>query len=88
MLLQGQQVQLASRMGYIRTDVITRCQAAIIQPTSSVSRCEIQILVICKLEYSISARISKGQGYQGFLRKRAGSNFGQKRAICVVQGKI
>jgi hypothetical protein len=30
---------------------------------------------------SASARISKGQGYQGFLRKRAGSSFGQKRAI-------
>jgi hypothetical protein len=27
---------------------------------------------------SASARISKGQGYQGFLRKRAGSNFGHK----------
>jgi hypothetical protein len=25
-----------------------------------------------------SARISKGQGYQGFLRKRAGSSFGKK----------
>jgi hypothetical protein len=36
---------------------------------------------------SASARISKGQGYQGFLMKRAGSSFGQKRAICVVQGK-
>jgi hypothetical protein len=36
---------------------------------------------------SASSRISKGQGYQGFLRKRAGSSFGQKRAICVVQGK-
>jgi hypothetical protein len=36
---------------------------------------------------SASARISKGQGYRGFLRKRAGSSFGQKRAICVVQGK-
>jgi hypothetical protein len=36
---------------------------------------------------SASARISKGQGYQGFLRKRAGSSFGQKRAICGVQGK-
>jgi hypothetical protein len=35
---------------------------------------------------SASARISKGQGYQGFLRKRAGSSFGKKRAICVVQG--
>jgi hypothetical protein len=36
---------------------------------------------------SASARISKGQGYQGFLRKRAGSSFGQKRAICVIQYK-
>jgi hypothetical protein len=36
---------------------------------------------------SASSRISKGQGYQGFIRKRAGSRFGQKRAICVVQGK-
>jgi hypothetical protein len=40
------------------------------------------------LKVSASARISKGQGYQGFSRKRAGSRFGQKRAICVVQGKI
>jgi hypothetical protein len=37
---------------------------------------------------SASARISKGQGYQGFLRKRAGSSFGQKRAIYIVQGKL
>jgi hypothetical protein len=29
---------------------------------------------------SVSSRISKGQGYQGFVRKRAGSSFGQKRA--------
>jgi hypothetical protein len=29
---------------------------------------------------SASARISKGHGYQVFLRKRAGSSFGQKRA--------
>jgi hypothetical protein len=36
---------------------------------------------------SASARISKGQGYRGFLRKRAGSSFGQKRAICAIQGK-
>jgi hypothetical protein len=36
---------------------------------------------------SASSRISKGQGYQGFLRIRARSSFGQKRAICVVQGK-
>jgi hypothetical protein len=28
---------------------------------------------------SASARISKGQGYQGFLRKRAGSSFGRKK---------
>jgi hypothetical protein len=28
---------------------------------------------------SASARISKGQGYQGFLRKRTGSSFGQKK---------
>jgi hypothetical protein len=35
---------------------------------------------------SASARISKGQGYQVFLRKRA-NRFGQKRAIFVVQGK-
>jgi hypothetical protein len=27
---------------------------------------------------SASARISKGQGYQGFLRKRPGSSFGKK----------
>jgi hypothetical protein len=34
-----------------------------------------------------AARISKGPGYQGFSMKRAGSSFGPKRAICVVQGK-
>jgi hypothetical protein len=28
---------------------------------------------------SVSSRISKGQGYRGFLRKRAGSSFGQKK---------
>jgi hypothetical protein len=28
---------------------------------------------------SVSSRISKGQGYRGFLRKRAGSRFGQKK---------
>jgi hypothetical protein len=27
------------------------------------------------------------KGREGFLRKRAGSSFGQKRAICIVQGK-
>jgi hypothetical protein len=37
---------------------------------------------------SASSRISKGQGYQSFLRKRAGSSFGPKGAICVVQGKM
>jgi hypothetical protein len=26
--------------------------------------------------FSVSSRISKGQGYRGFLRKRAGSSFG------------
>jgi hypothetical protein len=31
-----------------------------------------------KQQFSASARISKGQGYQGFLRKRAGSSFGKK----------
>jgi hypothetical protein len=36
---------------------------------------------------SVSSSISKGQGYRGFLRKRAGSSFGQKRAICIVKGK-
>jgi hypothetical protein len=36
---------------------------------------------------SASARISKGQGFQGFLRKRAGSSFGPKWSIYVVQGK-
>jgi hypothetical protein len=28
---------------------------------------------------SASGRISKGQGYQGFSRKRAGSSFGEKK---------
>jgi hypothetical protein len=42
---------------------------------------------ISACDTSASSRISKEQGYQGFLRKRAGSSFGQKRAICVVQGK-
>jgi hypothetical protein len=37
---------------------------------------------------SASAWISKGQGYQDFIRKRAGSSFGQKKAICIVQGKM
>jgi hypothetical protein len=41
---------------------------------------------ICS-DLSASSRISKGQGYQGFLRKRAGSSFGQERAIWVGQGK-
>jgi hypothetical protein len=36
---------------------------------------------------SASSRISKGQGCQSFLRKKAGSSFGQKRAIHVIQGK-
>jgi hypothetical protein len=45
------------------------------------------LLYACIQTYSASARISKGQGYQGFSRKRAWSSFGQKREICVVQGK-
>jgi hypothetical protein len=39
---------------------------------------------------SASARISKGQGYRGFFLKLKGReqlSFGQKRAICVVQGR-
>jgi hypothetical protein len=50
-----------------------------------VTRCQSHCVTRCC--GSASARISKGQGYQGFLRKRAGSNICQKRAICVVQGK-
>jgi hypothetical protein len=34
---------------------------------------------------SASARISKGQGYQGYKKGR--EQFWPKRAICVVQGK-
>jgi hypothetical protein len=47
-------------------------------------------VAVLNIFHSASARISKGQGYQGFLRKRAGSSFDQKRAICDVhvQGKI
>jgi hypothetical protein len=49
---------------------------------------EISIKIIKeRLIFSGSSRISKGQGYQGFLRKRAGRSFDQKRAIRVVQGK-
>jgi hypothetical protein len=41
------------------------------------------------LYHSASSRISKGQGYQGFLRKRAGSGFGQKRdRISLLLGSI
>jgi hypothetical protein len=35
-----------------------------------------------------SARISKGQGYQVFLRKRAGSSFGQKRQFASYKEKL
>jgi hypothetical protein len=38
--------------------------------------------------HSASARISKGQGYQGFLRKRAGSNFGQKKQLASYKEKV
>jgi hypothetical protein len=44
-------------------------------------------LVTHRSLFGASARISKGLRYQRFLRKREGSSFGQKRAICVVQGK-
>jgi uncharacterized membrane protein (UPF0136 family) len=46
-----------------------------------------QLVWILVYPGSASARISKGQGYQGFLRKRAGRSFGQKRVIGVIQGK-
>jgi hypothetical protein len=51
-------------------------------------KCPSFVEVTCVV-LSASARISKGQEYQVFLhvRKRAGSSFGQKRAICVIQGK-
>jgi hypothetical protein len=37
---------------------------------------------------SASSRISKGQGYQGFLRKGAGSSFGPKRATASYKEKL
>jgi hypothetical protein len=37
---------------------------------------------------SASARISKGQGYQGFLRKRAGNSFGQKGQFASYNEKL
>jgi hypothetical protein len=44
--------------------------------------------VMCR-NYSASARISKGQaGYQGFLRKRAGSSFGQKGQFASYKEKL
>jgi hypothetical protein len=38
---------------------------------------------------SVSSRISKGQGYRGFVRKRAGSSFGKKKGNLrrTIQGK-
>jgi hypothetical protein len=38
--------------------------------------------------HSASSRISKGQGYQGFLRKRAGSSFGQKGQFALYKEKL
>jgi hypothetical protein len=35
-----------------------------------------------------SARSSNGQGYQGFLRKRAGSSFGSKRQFASYKEKL
>jgi hypothetical protein len=40
------------------------------------------------LNCSASAKISKGQGYQGFLRKRAGSSFGQKGQFASYKEKV
>jgi hypothetical protein len=37
---------------------------------------------------SASARISKGQGYEGFLRKRAGSSFGKKSQFAWYKEKL
>jgi hypothetical protein len=37
---------------------------------------------------SASARLSKGQGYQGFLRKRAVSSFGQKGQFASYKEKL
>jgi hypothetical protein len=37
---------------------------------------------------NVHIKISKGQGYQGFPRKRAGSSFGQKRAIASYKEKL
>jgi hypothetical protein len=56
--------------------------------TSTLQKITMMTFTSMKYMPSVSSRISKGQGYQGFLRKRAGSSFGQKRAICVVQGKM
>jgi hypothetical protein len=37
---------------------------------------------------SASARISKGQGYQGFLRKRAGSSLAKKGQFASYKEKL
>jgi hypothetical protein len=55
---------------------ICRC---IVTLQNTVGNLRNQFTVAC----SASARISKGQGYQVFTE----SSFGQKRAICVIQGK-
>jgi hypothetical protein len=46
--------------------------------------------VVAKLDafFSASARISKRQGYQGFLRKRAGSSLGQKGQFASYKEKL
>jgi hypothetical protein len=58
-----------------------------IEPTNNNIRIMKPTAILYRIFSSASARISKGQGYRGFIRKRAGSSFGQKRAICIVQGK-
>jgi hypothetical protein len=40
------------------------------------------------IKFSASARISKGQGYQGFLRKRAGSSIGKKGQFASYKEKL
>jgi hypothetical protein len=37
---------------------------------------------------STSARISNGQGYQGFIRKRAGNSFGTKGQFASYKEKL
>jgi hypothetical protein len=45
-------------------------------------------MIILTKSISVSSRISKGQRYRGFLRKRAGSSFGKKRAFASYKEKL